>query len=125
MNEINKDELLELKKWKRFFFMVIYSFAINAVVNILIILAILQSLFYLFSSKTNNQLKSANNWLQGFFNDSLNFLSFNTDSKPWPFNDKSEVSNSSEDAEEVEVIDGQSEDLELGDDQTEQQHRCQ
>ena len=120
MNEINKDELLELKKWKRFFFMVIYSFAINAVVNILIILAILQSLFYLFSSKTNNQLKSANNWLQGFFNDSLNFLSFNTDSKPWPFNDKSEVSNSSEDSEEVEVIDGQSEDLELDDDQPEQ-----
>ena len=120
MNEINKDELLELKKWKRFFFMVIYSFAINAVVNILIILAILQSLFYLFSSKTNNQLKSANNWLQGFFNDSLNFLSFNTDSKPWPFNDKSEVSNSTEDAEEVEVIDGESEDLELGDDQPEQ-----
>ena len=120
MNEINKDELLELKKWKRFFFMVIYSFAINAVVSILIILAILQSLFYLFSSKTNNQLKSANNWLQGFFNDALNFLSFNTDSKPWPFNDKSEVSNSSEDVEEVEVIDGQSEDLELDDDQPEQ-----
>ena len=120
MNEINKDELLELKKWKRFFFMVIYSFAINAVVNILIILAILQSLFYLFSSKTNNQLKSANNWLQGFFNDSLNFLSFNTDSKPWPFNDKSDVSNSSEDSEEVEVIDGQSEDLELDEDQPEQ-----
>ena len=120
MNEINKDELLELKKWKRFFFMVIYSFAINAVVNILIILAILQSLFYLFSSKTNNQLKSANNWLQGFFNDSLNFLSFNTDSKPWPFNDKSEVSNSTEDAEEAEVIDGESEDHELVDDQPEQ-----
>ena len=120
MNEINKDELLELKKWKRFFFMVIYSFAINAVVNILIILAILQSLFYLFSSKTNNQLKSANNWLQGFFNDSLNFLSFNTDSKPWPFNDKSEISNSSDDAEEAEVIDGQSEDLELDGDLPEQ-----
>ena len=100
--------------------MVIYSFAINAVVNILIILAILQSLFYLFSSKTNTQLKSANNWLQDFFNDSLNFLSFNTDSKPWPFNDKSEVSNSSDDSEEVEVIDGQSEDLELDDDQPEQ-----
>ena len=120
MNEINKDELLELKKWKRFFFMVIYSFAINAVVNILIILAILQSLFYLFSSKTNNQLKSANNWLQGFFNDSLNFLSFDTDSKPWPFNDKSEVSKSSEDTEEVEIVDGHSEDLELDDGQPEQ-----
>ncbi len=119
MNEINKDELLELKKWKRFFFMVIYSFAINAVVNILIILAILQSLFYLFSSKTNNQLKSANNWLQGFFNDSLNFLSFNTDSKPWPFNDKSEASSSNEDARDAEVINGESEDLELSDEQPE------
>ena len=119
MNEINKDELLELKKWKRFFFMVIYSFAINAVVNILIILAILQSLFYLFSSKTNNQLKSANNWLQGFFNDSLNFLSFNTDSKPWPFNEKSEASNPNEDAKDTEVIDGESEDLELSDEQPE------
>ena len=120
MNEINKDELLELKKWKRFFFMVIYSFAINAVVNILIILAILQSLFYLFSSKTNNQLKSANNWLQGFFNDSLNFLSFNTDSKPWPFSDKYEVSDSNEDSEHTEVVDAESEELELGDDQPEQ-----
>ena len=120
MNEINKDELLELKKWKRFFFMVIYSFAINAVVNILIILAILQSLFYLFSSKTNNQLKSANNWLQGFFNDSLNFLSFNTDSKPWPFNDKSEASNLNEDVKDTEVIDGESVDQELGDEQPEQ-----
>ena len=119
MNEINKDELLELKKWKRFFFMVIYSFAINAVVNILIILAILQSLFYLFSSKTNNQLKSANNWLQGFFNDSLNFLSFNTDSKPWPFNEKSEASKPNEDARDTEVIDGESEDLELSDEQPE------
>jgi hypothetical protein len=90
MNDINKDELLELKKWKRFFFMVIYSFAINAVVNIVIILAILQSFFYLFTSKINNQLQTANNWLHGFFSDSLNFLSFNTDAMPWPFNDKSD-----------------------------------
>ena len=66
MNEINKDELLDLKKWKRFFFMFIYSFAINAAVNILIILVVLQSFFYLFTSKTNNQLQSANNWLQEF-----------------------------------------------------------
>ena len=69
MNEINKDELLDLKKWQRLFFMVIYSFAINAVVNILIILAVLQSFFYLFTSRTNAQVQSVNNWLQVFFND--------------------------------------------------------
>ena len=75
MNDINKDELLDLNKWKRFFFMVIYSFAINGVVGILIIIAAVQFFIYLFTSKINNQLQSANNWLHGFFSDSLNFLS--------------------------------------------------
>tara|TARA_B100000524_G_scaffold2907_1_gene1790 strand:+ start:586 stop:957 length:372 start_codon:yes stop_codon:yes gene_type:complete len=120
MNEINKDELLDIKKWQRLFFMVIYGAAINFVVSILIILVAIQFIFYLFTSKTNNQLQSANNWLQGFFNDALNFLSFNTDSKPWPFSDKYEVSDSNEDGEHTEVVDGESEDLELGDDQPEQ-----
>ena len=120
MSEINKDELLDIKKWQRLFFMVIYGAAINFVVSILIFLVAIQFIFYLFTSKTNNQLQSANNWLQGFFNDALNFLSFNTDSKPWPFNDKYEVSDSNEDSEHTEVVDGESEDLELGDDQPEQ-----
>ena len=120
MSEINKDELLDLKKWQRLFFMVIYGAAINFVVSILIILVAIQFIFYLFTSKTNNQLQSANNWLQGFFNDALNFLSFNTDSKPWPFSDKDDVSDSNEDGENTEVVDVESEDLELGDDQPEQ-----
>ena len=120
MSEINKDELLDIKKWQRLFFMVIYGAAINFVVSILIFLVAIQFIFYLFTSKTNNQLQSANNWLHGFFNDSLNFLSFNSDSKPWPFNDKFEVSDSNEDGERKEVVDGESEDLELGDDQPEQ-----
>ena len=108
MSEINKDELLDIKKWQRLFFMVIYGAAINFVVSILIILVAIQFIFYLFTSKTNNQLQSANNWLQGFFNDALNFLSFNTDSKPWPFSDKHEVSDSNEDGEHTEVVDGES-----------------
>ena len=105
MSEINKDELLDIKKWQRLFFMVIYGAAINFVVSILIILVAIQFIFYLFTSKTNNQLQSANNWLQGFFNDALNFLSFNTDSKPWPFSDKDDVSDSNEDGENTEVVD--------------------
>ena len=48
------------------FFMVIYGAAINFVVSILIILVAIQFIFYLFTSKTNNQLQSANNWLQAF-----------------------------------------------------------
>ena len=107
MNEINKDELLDLTKWQRFFFMVIYSFAINGVVGILIIIAAIQFFFYLFTSKINNQLLSAHNWLHGFFSDSLNFLSFNTDSKPWPFNGSKDV----EPEVEEDVVDGEVEEL--------------
>ena len=106
MNEINKDELLDLKKWQRLFFMVIYGMAINFVVSILIFLVAIQFIFYLFTSKTNNQLQSANNWLQEFFNDSLNFLSFNTNSKPWPFNDKNEESDLSDLNEEIDTLGG-------------------
>ena len=49
-----------------------------------------------------------------------NFLSFNSDSKPWPFNDKYESSDSNEDGEHTEVVDVESEDLELDDEQPEQ-----
>jgi predicted PurR-regulated permease PerM len=111
MNEFNKDELLDLKKWQRFFFMVIYGIAVYCfVVVVLAVLVGIQFLFYLFTSETNAQLQSANNWLQEFFNDSLNFLSFNTDSKPWPFNPQGEASNTEE---EVETVEGVSEVVEL------------
>ena len=119
MNEINKDELLDLTKWQRFFFMVIYSFAINGVVGILIIIAAVQFFFYLFTSKINNQLQTANNWLHGFFSDSLNFLSFNTDSKPWPFNDNDKTEEQESEGE-VDIVEGASEEVSLDDEQPEQ-----
>jgi|TARA_B110000967_G_scaffold46640_1_gene47076 predicted PurR-regulated permease PerM len=111
MTEIKKDELLDLKKWQRFFFMLIYGAAIHFLVGILLFLIAIQFLFYLFTSNTNEQLRSVHNWLQDFFNDALDFLSFNTNSKPWPFKGGEEGSDSSEeeavDAEEVIEIDAE------------------
>jgi hypothetical protein len=120
MNEFNKDELLDLEKWQRFFFMVVYGSAMYFVVGALALLVGIQFLFYLFTSKANAQLQAANNWLQEFFNDSLNFLSFNTNSKPWPFNDKGEASDAEEEVETVEVVEGESEEVELDVEQSEQ-----
>ena len=34
MTEINKDELLDIKKWQRFFFMLVYGVAVYFVVGI-------------------------------------------------------------------------------------------
>ena len=47
----------------------------------------------------------------------VNFLSFNTDSKPWPFNDKSEEPKSDQ---EVDVVEGKSEEGNSDDEQPEQ-----
>ena len=110
MNEINKDELLDIKKWQRFFFMVVYGAALNFVVGILIFLVCIQFLFYLFTSNTNIQLQSANNWLHGFFNDALNFLSFNTNAKPWPF---AGADSETETSSSEEVIDAEAEEVGL------------
>jgi len=103
MTEIKKDELLEPKKWQRFFFMVIYGAAINFIVGVLLLLIGIQFLFYLFTSNTNDQLKIVQDWLQDFFNDALDFLSFNTNSKPWPF----KGSNESPDTHEEEIIEAE------------------
>ena len=73
MNDINKDELLDVKKWQRLFFMVIYAAAANFIIGIVLFLIFLQFIFYLFTSNINDQLKSANNWLKDFLIDSLNF----------------------------------------------------
>ena len=118
MNEFNKDELLDLEKWQRFFFMVVYGSAMYFVVGALALLVCIQFLFYLFTSKVNAKLQSANNWLQGFFDDSLNFLNFNTNTKPWPFSDTAEASDA--DVETVEVVEGESEEVELDVEQPEQ-----
>ena len=117
MTEIYKDELLDLKKWQRFFFMLIYGFAINGVATILIVLAAIQFIFYLFSSQTNAKLQSANNWLLNFFNDSVNFVSFNTNSKPWPFSDSEEASDADEEVETAEVVEAESEEVESDEEQ--------
>ena len=120
MTKIKKDELLDLKKWQRFFFMLIYGAAINFIVGVIVFLIAIQFLFYLFTSNTNEQLKSVHDWLQDFFNDALDFLSFNTNSKPWPFKGGEDSSDSSEaeviDAEEVIEVDA--EELDSSDHQT-------
>ena len=89
--EIDKDEILKSSKWVRFIFMVLYAFAINFALTICIGLAFIQFLFVLFTSKPNSSISSFNDNIIEFFNDSLAFLLFDTEQKPFPF--KNNISN--------------------------------
>ena len=98
-----KEEVFKLGKWTRFVFMFLYAFVLNFVISVSIGLAFIQFLFYLFTSKVNESLSDFNNHLFLFVSDTLKFLLFETDDKPFPFK-KSEEETIEEDSHEV--VDG-------------------
>ena len=103
--EIDKEEILKGSKWIRFLFMILYGFVINFVITICIGLAIIQFLFYLFTSKPNTSIANFNSHLLEFFHDSLAFLLFQTEDKPFPF--KENESGDARNEDEGEVIEGE------------------
>ena len=100
--DIDKDEILKTSKLIRFLFMLLYGFAINFVLTICLGLAFIQFLFYLLTSKPNDYIANFNVYLLDFFGDSLSFLLFETDEKPFPFKSNIDVQ------AECEVIEGES-----------------
>ena len=103
--EIDKEEILKGSKWIRFLFMILYGFVINFVITICIGLAIVQFLFYLFTSKPNVSIANFNSHLLEFFHDSLAFLLFQTEEKPFPFKENENDDTNNEN--EGEVIEGE------------------
>ena len=90
METINKEEILKTSKWIRFLFMVLYAFAINFALTICIGLGFIQFLFVLFTSKVNSSIANINSYIIEFFDDSLAFLLFQTEDKPFPFKNNSD-----------------------------------
>ena len=103
MNTIDKEEILKTSKWIRFLFMVLYAFVINFALTISIGLGFIQFLFVLFTSKVNTSISTANSFILEFFNDSLMFLLFQTEEKPFPFKNNTSENNTVIDAE-TEVV---------------------
>lgn len=99
--KIDKEEILKTSKWIRFLFMLLYGFVINFVLTICIGLAIIQFLFYLFTSKPNASIANFNSHLIEFFHDSLAFLLFQTDEKPFPFKENGDDNENKETEGEV------------------------
>ena len=101
--EIDKEEILKTSKWIRFLFMLLYGFVINFVLTLCIGLAIVQFLFYLFTSKPNTSIANFNSHLLEFFHDSLAFLLFQTEEKPFPFKENEDDVNNDVEGEVIEA----------------------
>ena len=96
-----KEEVLKVSKWARFFWMFVYSFAISAAIGI----AAIQFLFFLFTSKINAALFDFNKHIYTFSDDTLKFLLFETEDKPFPF----KASNNDENNTAPEIVEGDAE----------------
>ena len=103
MKNIDKEEILKTSKWIRFLFMLGYAFAINFVISISIGLAFIQFLFFLFTSKPNTAIANFNSHLIEFVNDTLAFLLFSTEEKPFPFKKEDEEIASNNEIIDVEI----------------------
>ena len=110
METINKDEILKTSKWVRFLFMVLYAFVINFALTIAIGLAFIQFLFVLFTSKVNISIANINSYIIEFFDDSLAFLLFQTEEKPFPFKNNSDEEIIIE-ADETKEVSSENEDI--------------
>jgi hypothetical protein len=82
--------------------MVIYAFAINFALTISIGLAFVQFLFVLFTSSVNTSIANINSYIIEFFDDSLAFLLFQTEEKPFPFKNNSNEEEVVIEADEIE-----------------------
>mgnify|MGYP001197721522 FL=1 len=100
-----KEEVLKVSKWARFFWMFVYSFAISAAINVAIGIAAIQFLFYLFTSKINAALFDFNKHIYTFSDDTLKFLLFETEDKPFPF----KASNNDENNPAPEIVEADAE----------------
>ena len=100
-----KEEVLKVSKWARFFWMFIYSFAISAAIYVAIGIAAIQFLFFLFTSKINAALFDFNKHIYTFSDDTLKFLLFETEDKPFPF----KTSNNDENNPAPEIVEGDAE----------------
>ena len=99
-----KEEVLKVGKWKRFFFMTVYAFAIQFALNIALVIAFIQFLFFLFTSKINEALFNFNKQIFLFFDDTLNFLLFQTEEMPFPFKKSPSEDN---DSNAPEIVEGE------------------
>lgn len=91
MDKQLKENLLSSKHWMRFFYMVFFAVCMQVASMVMWVLVILQFLFALVSGSDNAQLRAFGQSLSTYIHQTLNFLTYNSEDKPFPFMDWPEV----------------------------------
>ncbi len=87
MKEQINDNLKQLSTWKRIFFMTIFAVIVGLVRILLWAVILLQVASMLFTGRTNENILTFGSNLSAYLYHVLLFLTFNTDTLPFPFSD--------------------------------------
>lgn len=87
MDEQLKSNLLSSKHWLRLAFMLLYAVFLQVSGIVMWVVVSLQFIFSLLTGRDNLQLRSFGGALSKFIFQSLQFLTYNTEEKPFPFSD--------------------------------------
>ncbi len=82
----NKSQPFSPAIWRRGLYMLICAFLYNIAEIVVVAVAILQFLSKLVTGEENKQLKLFGKGLSLFFFQTMQFLTFNSEEKPFPFN---------------------------------------
>ncbi|MEO1202823.1 MAG: DUF4389 domain-containing protein [Pseudomonadota bacterium] len=80
-----EDNLKSRSTWIRFLFMIAFIVIANVAAMVATIVVILGFLWVLLTGETNEQLRQAGRALASYFADIVRFLTYNSETKPFPF----------------------------------------
>lgn len=86
MNTI-KENLLAVAPWLRLIFLLLYTIVLYLLFfPVLLLLVILQFLCVLFTGVPNSNLRRASGVFAAYISQIIDYLTYNSNTKPWPFN---------------------------------------
>lgn len=91
MDEQLKTNLLSSKHWLRLLYMLLFALCLQLAGLVMWVLVGLQFLFALVSGQDNPKLRAFGDSLSRYIYDTLQFVSYNSESKPFPFSDWPEI----------------------------------
>ena len=87
MNDEMKTNLSSEKPWLRLLYMILFACLVQVAGALMWVLVILQFLFSLFTGSDNENLRGFGAALSRYVYQTLQFLTYNSEDKPFPFAD--------------------------------------
>ena len=82
------ENVRELSGWVRVLFVIFFIVVLHLIIGpVIVLLALVQALFLIFTTKANENIAGFGSLLVTYVAQILNFVTFNSESRPFPFSD--------------------------------------